>query len=396
MGHPMPILIYDKPHLRQTRQIHRYLQKNAAAAPAHIIASIKLDISFAHDLLDCNPRSKILMGSVDHVTVRSERQMNLPALRHALLATTAACLLVVAGCRKESLRVAVIPQTTGVTLWEAEHAGAEFEAAATGVRVYWNAPTSEDDIQQQGALIERIIDEKYPAMILAPDQTIALMSPVRRALAKGIRTVVVASPLTLPAGRNLSYIVNDDEASGRMAAMRVGQILHGRGRIAVLGVTAESLSSLAVLHVFETTLEQHYPEIVIAERRFGTHNGTEEQQIADEVLSTDHRLDAIFTLSSSASDGTFAALESRGMGRRVKLVGFEQSAELANLVRLGKMDSLIAENTYEMGYRAMQLLALPPSSTPQNIKLEPTLLTIENIDSPGVQTLINMDWSHHF
>jgi ribose transport system substrate-binding protein len=292
------------------------------------------------------------------------------------------------------MKVAILPQTTAVTIWEAEHAGSQFAADKLGIQIYWNAPTSEDDIQQQGALIERVIDEGYPALILSPDQTLALMMPVQRALAHGIRIVVVASALTLPASRNLSYIVNDDNASGRIAAMRIGQILHGKGRIGVLGVTAESLSSLAILHSFETTLEENFPHITIAERRFGTHNGTEAQRVADDVLATDHALDAIFTLSSASSDGAFAALQSRGLTSRIKIVGFEQSAELANLVRLGAIDSLIAENTYEMGYRAMQLLAHPAPQIPQEIRLEPTLLTVGNIDSPELKTLINVDWSH--
>ncbi len=308
-------------------------------------------------------------------------------------AVASLCLFSMTSCTRQVMKVAVIPQTTGETIWEAEHAGAEFAADKSKIKIYWNAPTSEDDIQQQGSLIERIIDERYSALILAPDQTNALMAPVQRALAHGIRTIVVASPLTLPPSKDLSYIVNDDQASGRTAAMRIGQILHGRGRVAVLGVTAESLSSLSILHSFETTLETKFPGIVLSERRFATHNGTEAQQVADEILSSDHELDAIFTLSAASSGGAFAALQARGLTSRIKLVGFEQNVELANLVRLGEMDSLIAENTYEMGFRAMQLLRDAPQDKPQDIKLEPTLLTIENIDSPAMKTLINVDWS---
>jgi ribose transport system substrate-binding protein len=297
------------------------------------------------------------------------------------------------GCSREPGKIAVLPETTAVTIWEAEHAGAGLAADKSGTQLYWNAPTSEDDVRRQQALVERITDEHYRALVLAPDQTLGLMSPVQRALARGIRIVVIASPLTLPPSANLSYIVNDDQASGQMAALRIGEVLHGSGRVAVLGVAPESLSSLTILHSFETTLEEKYPEIVISERRFGTHNGTEEQQSADEVLSSDHDIGAIFALSSAASDGAFAALQSHGLTSRIKLIGFEQSAELANLVRLGFIDSLIAENTYEMGYRAIQLLAQPPASSPQEIKLKPTLLTRANIDSPAVSPLISTDWS---
>jgi ribose transport system substrate-binding protein len=313
---------------------------------------------------------------------------------HSLAALLTLLALPLTGCHNRAMQVAVIPQTTAFTTWEAEHAGAEFAAAKQGFHVYWNAPTSEDDIQQQAALIERIVEEKYPAMILAPDQAVALMAPVQRALQRGVRTVVVVSPLTLPPSDNLNYIVNDDAASGRIAAMRMGKILAGRGRIAILGVPPESLSSLAMVHAFETTLEERFPGITIADRRFGSHNETEAQQIADEVLATVPNLDGIFTVTSAASGGTFAALRSRGLAGKVKLIGFEQSVELANLVRSGQIDSLIAIDTYQMGYKAMESLAAAPGAGPREIKLEPTLLTADNVDSPAVKSLINIDWSH--
>lgn len=300
----------------------------------------------------------------------------------------------ISACKRETPKIAVIPRTTALTIWEAAHAGAQFAAEKHGIQVYWNAPTSEDDIQQQAALIERIADGNYQGLILAPDQPLALMAPVQRAIAHGVRTVVIASPLPIPSGANLSYIVNDDEASGRMAAMRIGQILDGNGRVAVVGISPESLSQLSILHAFETTLEQHYPNITIVDRRTGTHNEAEAEHIADEMLSANKNLSAIFSLSAAASNGAVAALQSRGMTGQIRLVGFEQSVELANMVRAHVIDSIIAEDTYEMGYRAMELIAADqdPAGIAHNIKLSPTLLTRDNINSPQLQRLINMDW----
>jgi len=295
---------------------------------------------------------------------------------------------------KRPYTVAVIPRTTAFTIWEAAHAGAQFAAALSDIQVYWNAPASEDDIQEQAALVDRVIDQHYEGLILAPDQPLALMAPVERALQNGIHTVIIASSLLIPPRQNLAYIVNDDEASGRMAAMRIGTILNGHGRVAVLGVNPQSLSELTILHAFESTLEANFPGIVIADRRTGTHNITEAQQIAEEVLNTHRDLNAIFTLSAIASYGAVNALQSEASTGAIKLVGFEQSVELANQIRSGVVDSLIGEDTYEMGYRAMKLLAANRDSTlpSQEIKLQPVLLTRENIDSPQVRQLVNMDW----
>ena len=89
--------------------------------------------------------------------------------------------------------VAVVPRTTALMLWEAEHAGAEDSASRNGFRVFWNAPTREDDTEKQIALVERVVSEHVQGLVLAPDQPLALMTPVRRALAQNIPVVVIGS-----------------------------------------------------------------------------------------------------------------------------------------------------------------------------------------------------------
>src|SRR5207248_1385861 len=81
--------------------------------------------------------------------------------------------------------IAVIPRTSGSPFWEPVHVGAEIAARSTNIKIYWNAPTREDDIQGQIALVDAVIDRKYQGLILAPDQALALITPVRRALSKG-------------------------------------------------------------------------------------------------------------------------------------------------------------------------------------------------------------------
>ena len=63
-------------------------------------------------------------------------------------------LVLLAGCQRNSpITIAVIPRTTGTMLWEPEHGGAQAAALKLGARIYWNAPTREDDIEGQIALV---------------------------------------------------------------------------------------------------------------------------------------------------------------------------------------------------------------------------------------------------
>src|SRR5580700_3084354 len=105
--------------------------------------------------------------------------------------------------------IAFIPRTSATMLWEPAHVGAQDAANSLGLDIYWNAPTREDDVAGQISLIERIVRDGDQGLILAPDQALALITPVRRALAMGVATVVIGSSLPIPPGDSLSYIVND-------------------------------------------------------------------------------------------------------------------------------------------------------------------------------------------
>jgi ribose transport system substrate-binding protein len=295
-------------------------------------------------------------------------------------------------CRESRREIAVIPRTTASTIWEAEHAGAEFAARRFGVQIRWNAPTREDDVRSQIGLIDRAISQRCRGLILTPDEPGALMVPIQRALAAGVPTVVVGSALPLPPQHNLSYIVNDDEMIGRIAATRIGELMQRKAQLAVIGIDPQSLSSLAILSSLESVIERRFPNISIVDRRAATNNDLDAELVVNQVLLSYPHLDVIFALNSTGTLGAYLALKTRTLTDRVKVVGLQQSAELANAIRLHQIDSIIAENTYEMGYRAVESLALGQAKTPSMVKLPPMLITADNVDSTVAKPFITSNW----
>jgi ribose transport system substrate-binding protein len=317
-------------------------------------------------------------------------------LKSALLSCLFLLTVTFESCGNRSEVIALIPRTTSTTFWEAEHAGAEFAARKAGFEIRWNAPTREDDVQLQIEMVDRAIKARSKGLILAPDDPRAMMVPVERALQTGVPTVIVGSALSLPPQHNLSYVVNDDEMVGRMAALRIGEVLQGKGEVAVVGIDPQSLSSLAILRSFVSVLEERFPNIAIVERHAGASSNVDAELIVLQAILSHPKINAIFSLDSLGTVGAYLALKSRGLTDRVKVVGVQQSAELANAIRLHQIDALIAEDTYQMGYRAVELLTQNQSQAPRVIKLSPLLITAANIDAAETRTFIANDWSAEF
>lgn len=278
--------------------------------------------------------------------------------------------------------------------WEAAHTGVEVAAASTGVSIYWSAPSREDDVEAQVELVDRIVEgHQYQGLVLAPDQSLALISPVQRALDHNIATVVIGSPLPIPAGNRLSYIVNDDEAGGRLAAARVAQILDGHGSIAVLGINPDITGIMVRARAFERALAHDAPGIHIVEKRMGSFNVSHEQQVAEEVLRANPALDVIVALMWTTLDGSLSALDTTRPKHRVRIVGFDVAAP-PPFNEEQSLDSIVQADTRSMGFQAIELLhdRFVGKPVPDMIRLRPKLITRENVNSPEVRQMLSQDW----
>ena len=82
-----------------------------------------------------------------------------------------------------------------------------------------------------------------------------------------------------------------------------------------------------------------------------------------------------------------------GLLGKVKLVACEQ--ELMQPLMTGEIDSILVENTYEMGYQAIEVIARERRGEPvtAQVRLKPKLVTRENLYEPDVQKMLSMDWS---
>ena len=318
--------------------------------------------------------------------------MSLVCSRQTVRFVAALVCVFSAACNRGSRLVAVIPRSCGTVLWEPEHAGAAHLAHKNSVEVYWNAPPREDDVEGQIALLERAVDRGLAGVILTPDETLPLRTPVRRIVARGLPVVVVGTYLGIAPSAKLSYVLNDDEAGGQMAARRLGAILKGSGSVAILGVNPQLTGITDRERSLEKTLAEEFPDIHVVARRLGHYSVPQEQQIAEDLINAGVPLDAIIALSTSSTRGAYYALVEFGKPRVIKLIGFDQ--DLIPPLRTGGIDSIVMQRTYDMGRTAMSLMLsqLKGDTVPGVTVLPPILMTRENLDSSEIYHQLSVTW----
>ena len=212
------------------------------------------------------------------------------------------------------------------------------------------------------------------------------MLPVRRVVERHIPVGIVSSPLTLPPGKSLAYIVNDEQETGALAADALGRSLHGRGRVALLGIDPMQIGVIERMRSFEQALRSKYPAMRITERKPGTLDTITSKQMAVEVLMAEPHVDAALALNFTAALGLSQAEQMLPGRRRIPIVVCGQDGELVTLLKAGVIDTFIAQDAYAMGYQAMEEIVrmrqgLP---VPAQTAMKPILVNASNVDDSSV------------
>lgn len=314
--------------------------------------------------------------------------------------TSAVCLIALlpclAGCRSSASRsmIAVIPRDTAQEIWVSEHGGAADEALARHLTVYWNGPSRDDDVEDQIALSEKAIADHYYGLILSPNNSFALNATVQRAVSHGIPVVIVGSQVPIPPEPGLTFVLNDSEKMGALAAERIRGILGQKGKVVVIGVDSLSPGSMERSNGFEEAMQREAPGITIEQKLVGPFRFDQAELAAEQAIRAHPDLDALVTLGINETRGALAAVRNTGTSKRIKIVGCDQTLDLLFLLRRGDIDALVVEDTRTMGRIAVEEIdeERHGRQVAPRILVEPVLVTPSNVDDASIQQILSLRW----
>jgi ribose transport system substrate-binding protein len=248
--------------------------------------------------------------------------------------------------------IAFIPRTTGINLAEDMHKGAQAAAQIAGYRIYWNAPTMEDDVDRQIRITESAVRRGARAVILGPTNPRGVTTMLEELQNHKVPIVIVQAESPIPAGPYLTSLTPDQSQFGRLAAVRAMQITGGSGEVAILGLDRATPETFTRARSFVEALASH-PAIEIVTQAQGSVQILEAEQSARAVIHAFPALRVIFAVSADATQGAVLALDNAEPKPRIALIGCDRDLFLADDLSHGKIDSLVGIDAYSTGFQAM-------------------------------------------
>jgi ribose transport system substrate-binding protein len=291
------------------------------------------------------------------------------------------------------LRIAVVPKGTTHEFWKAVHAGAAKAGKELGVDIVWKGPLKEDDLKSQVDLVQSFTAQGVSGLVLAPLNDSALVTPVKAAVQAGVPVVIFDSDLKGQA--HASFVATDNRAAGRLAGEKLGALLGGKGNVLMLRYQEGSASTNNREEGFLEAIRK-FPDIkLLSDNQYGGATTESAFSASENLLIAQNAgkglLQGVFCPNESTTFGMLLALEKAGLAGKVRFVGFDSSTKLVDGVKTGKIDGLVLQNPFNMGYLGVKTLVqhLKKEKVESRIDTGASLIDKANMEQPDMKALLS-------
>lgn len=311
--------------------------------------------------------------------------------------TAAALCLIAAPCLAEDAivkTIAVIPKGTTHDFWQAVHAGAvKAERELTGTKIIWQGPLREDDRNNQIQVVQSHVSKGTTAICLAPLDARSLRNPVRDANTRKIPVVIFDSDIEREGVELVSFVATDNYKAGQLGGETLAGLIGGKGNVVLLRYAIGSASTEAREKGFLHEIAKHPDIKLVSSNQFAGATAETARKVSGDILTSlqKEKIGGVFCPNESSTFGMLLALQDREMTGKVKFIGFDASTKLLEALKAGKIDGLVVQNPFKMGYKTVKAAAAALEGKPVEKRIDTGCAVVnkDNIDKPGIAEMIN-------
>lgn len=296
------------------------------------------------------------------------------AMKTILATLATAAFLSAGGAMAQTIALVQINQQA--LFFNQMNEGAEDAADEAGAELtIFNA---NNDPAAQNNAIETYIAEGVDAIIVVAIDVNGVMPAVEQAAAAGIP--VLAVDAILPDGPQKAQIGVDNEAAGHDIAETFLEATGGEAKIGIVGALNSFIQNIRQKGFEDGIKDAKGVEVL------GVVDGRNVQDTAlaaaENLITANPDMTAIYATGEPALVGAVAAVEAQGATDRVKIFGWDLTAQVINAIDEGYVVAVVQQSPYEMGATAVRsaMTLIEGGEVDKTISVPITIVTQENVD----------------
>ncbi|WOI57191.1 ABC transporter substrate-binding protein [Palleronia sp. LCG004] len=300
----------------------------------------------------------------------------------ALLATASASV-----AQDEELYIPLISKGFQHQFWQAVNTGAEQAAEELGVRVTFEGPDNETQVDRQMDMLSAALANNPDAIGFAALDSQAAIPLLRQADEAGIP--IVAFDSGVESDIPVALAATDNVAAASLAADKMAEILGGEGQVAVVAHDQTSRTGVDRRDGFVNQMEAEYPDIEIVAIEYGGGDHLRSTEITRALLAAYPDLDGIFGTNEGSAIGVVNGVREAG-AENITIVGYDSGKAQTDAIRDGLMAGAITQNPVGIGRETVRaaVAAARGEEVESNIDTGFYWYDQSNIDDPEIQEVL--------
>jgi ribose transport system substrate-binding protein len=268
-----------------------------------------------------------------------------------------------AGASADEAYIPLISKGFQHQFWQAVKLGAEQAAKKDDVRITFEGPDTEAQVDKQIDMLSAALAKHPQAIGFAALDSKAAIPLLKKAQDEKIP--VIAFDSGVDSDIPLTTCRTDSVASAALAADKMAEAIGDAGEVAVIVHDQTSRTGIDRRDGFLNEMKAKHPNIKIVSVQYGAGDHLKSAEIAKADLQANPNLKGIFGANEGSAEG--AAIGVKESGKKVVLVGYDSGKEQMDAIRSGLMLGAITQNpigigacTVDSAVKALKGEKLPP------------------------------------
>lgn len=292
------------------------------------------------------------------------------------------------GDSKDEIYIPVISKGFQHQFWQAVKVGAEKAATELNVKITFEGPESETQVDKQIEMLQVALDKNPSAIGFAALDSQAATPLLKKAQEKNIP--IIAFDSGVDSDIPLTTASTDNIAAAGLAADKMAELIGGEGEVALIVHDQTSRTGIDRRDGFVNRVKEKYPNIKIVDVQYGGGDHLKSTDLAKTIMQAYPNLKGFFGANEGSAIGVLNAVTELGKEDSITIIGYDSGKAQIDAVRSGKMAGAITQNPIGIGYETVKAAvdALNGKEVPKNIDTGFYWYDKSNLDEEQIKAVL--------
>ncbi len=271
--------------------------------------------------------------------------------------------------------------------WQAVKMGSEQAAKKYNVKITFEGPENESQVDKQMEMLQAALAKKPAALCFAALDSKAAIPLLKKAQAAKIP--VVGFDSGVDSDIPVATAATDNLAAAGFAAKKMAELIGDEGEVAVIVHDQTSRTGIDRRDGFLKEMKKH-PKIKVVDVQYGGGDQLKSTDLAKAIIQAHPNLKGFFGANEGSIIGVLNGVKEMNKAGKIVVIGYDAGKQQKDAVRSGLEAGAVSQDPVGIGFKAVEaaVKALKGEKVPKNIDTGFKWYDKTNVDSEEMKPLL--------